>query len=448
VDADVLARDCRAWLDAAGLTDRVHFIGVVEDADLYARHMAGADLYLMTSREDPYPSVVLDAMTVGLPVVGFEGAGGFCELLQQGAGVLVPMEDRHAMADAIAGVLQHAGRAASMGHTGQSIIDQRFDFDDYVHDVLGLLKLARPRVSVVVPNFNYARYLPQRISSIASQTARPFEIIFLDDRSTDDSVAVASELLQACGVPYRIVANDVNAGCYAQWLTGLTLARGELVWIAEADDFCEPRFLETLTPLFDDPAVVLAYCQSRQVDGSGQPLRPDYRNYTDEISPTKWLRPYRRSGALEIADTLAVKNTIPNASAVVMRKPRLDGIRDRLLGLKNAGDWLTYVHVLESGSIAFSPEVLNAHRIHGHSVTKGGHAARLFGEILQVQEYIRARHELSQETRRKVELMRQFVFEYLGLASEQTPGYRDHALAGFLSQEPAPMHDALGAVTR
>lgn len=425
-DGSELAKDCKAWLRAAGVDERVHFAGLVQDPDRYLRLLAGADLYLMSSREDPFPSVVLDAMDVGLPVVGFAGAGGFGELLDSGVGVQVPFEDRTAMAAAVAGLIGDPVRASAMGATGQRLIASRFDFPDYVYDLLRLAGLPRHKISVVIPNYNYAHYLPGRLTTILAQTYRPYEIIFLDDHSSDTSVAVAESLLSGSGLPYRIIRNETNRGCYAQWLSGIEMARGDLVWIAEADDECEPTFLQELVAGFDNPDVVLSYAQSRKIDQDGQITSPNYLDYTNDLSKSKWGEAYCRAGVSEIGDTLAIKNTIPNASAVLMKKPDLSGIKSRLLQLRNAGDWLTYVHILESGSIAFTPKVLNSHRVHLGGVTRGGNALRHMSEIIQVQEYVRSRHVLAQETLERIERMRQFTYEYLGLAVDGPKAYRDH----------------------
>lgn len=422
-DKDV-ARDCKAWLDAIRLAGRVHFLGLIRDADTYLSHIAGGDVFMMTSREDPFPSVVLDALAVGMPVVGFVGAGGFAELLARGAGVLVPYEDRSAMAKALMSLLLDGEHRRSMGKVGRSLIDREFQFLDYVYDLLRLAGVFRPKVSVVIPNYNYAQYLPARIASVTKQTYRPYEIVFLDDHSADDSLDVARRLLKDCVIPYRIMANERNAGCYAQWLAGIAQCGGDLVWIAEADDECEPTMLERLVPAFQDEQVVLAYCQSRRIDGEGKVIMPDYLDHSDAISATRWRHAYVRPGADEIRDTLAIKNTIPNASAVLMRKPSLNALKGRLVQHRNAGDWLTYAHVLERGSIAFCPEVLNSHRVHGRGLTQAGDAARHFAEIVAVQEYIRERHALADETLAKVEDMRQRTYRHLGLEAAFGPDYR------------------------
>jgi len=125
------------------------------------------------------------------------------------------------------------------------------------------------KVSVIIPNYNYGRYLPERLNSIICQTYRPFEIIFLDDNSKDDSVEVAKKILEASGIPHRIIRNSVNEGCFKQWSRGIHEAKGDLVWIAEADDSCDLKLLATLVAKFDDPKVGLAYCQSFE-NGSGR----------------------------------------------------------------------------------------------------------------------------------------------------------------------------------
>lgn len=425
-DTMALGQDCKAWVEAVGLDGNVHFKGVVRDPDAYLLHIAGANLYLMTSREDPFPSVILDAMEARVPVVGFTDAGGFTELLEAGAGVLVPFENREAMASVVNELLLDPARAARIGEYGQRIIDTHFRFLDYVHDLLAFVGCPRHRISVIVPNYNYARYLPSRLGTIIAQTCRPYEIIFLDDNSVDDSVAIAEAILSRSGLQYRVLVNDVNQGCYSQWLNGIEKAGGDLVWIAEADDESDASFLEELVKGFEDPDVVLAFSQSRQIDQDGNVIRGDYLDYTHDISPSKWRSAYRRAGRDEIRDALAIKNTIPNASGVLMKKPDLSGIRKQLLQLRNAGDWLSYVHILASGSIYFTPKVLNSHRVHQGGVTRGGNAVRHMSEIIQVQEHVRSLHELTEDTAAKIEAMRQLTYEYLGLNAGGMSSYRDH----------------------
>ena len=110
---------------------------------------------------------------------------------------------------------------------------------------LGNDAVRTPMVSVIVPNYNHAKYLPERLESVFSQSYADYEVILLDDGSTDGSAA----LLEACrSNPHvsHVELNLQNSGGhpFAQWEKGIRLAKGKYVWIAESDDRAEPTFLE------------------------------------------------------------------------------------------------------------------------------------------------------------------------------------------------------------
>ena len=112
--------------------------------------------------------------------------------------------------------------------------------DEMSHRTPGPDGERQPRVSVIVPSYNHARFLRQRIESILGQSFRDFELILLDDCSTDDSVSILREYESHARLS-ALVVNAQNSGSpMAQWKRGLDLAAGELIWIAESDDWAEP----------------------------------------------------------------------------------------------------------------------------------------------------------------------------------------------------------------
>src|ERR1700722_2974587 len=102
-----------------------------------------------------------------------------------------------------------------------------------------------PKVSVIIPNYNHAPYLRQRIDTVLGQTLQDFELILMDDCSTDDSRSIIAEYANDPRI--RIELNKKNSGgTFKQWKKGIALAQGEYVWIAESDDYSDRRFLEKL----------------------------------------------------------------------------------------------------------------------------------------------------------------------------------------------------------
>ena len=418
----------------SGFGKRFHFAGLTSDTDVY---YAGADVYALTSREDPFPSVVMESLQVGVPVVGFQGAGGFTELLAQGGGCLVPMADVTALTDAVAELLGHERLARSLGDKGQALVGANHSFRSYLFDLLDLVGAPLPKVSVIVPNYNYVNYIESRINSILDQRVPFYELIVLDDASTDGSVAVIERLAAERGVHLRVVRNEANSGSvFKQWEKGVEFARGDYIWIAEADDLAEPEFLSALLGDMLDPSVVMAYCESKQIDSSGTVLTESYRDYTKDISTHRWMSSYRQPGHVEIEQHLAIKNTIPNVSAVVFRRSALRAAiaRERhLIGsFRVAGDWIIYLATLEAGDIVYLDKALNLHRRHTSSVTSGGDHGSHMLEILRVQKLVQQRYPVPGDVIRKAEAYAKILYGYFGLSATQvaelTARLRDEVL--------------------
>ena len=281
------------------------------------------------------------------------------------------------MAAAIRDLLGDGPRRRAMGRRGRARIRERFTWDRFMEEFLDVLQTnfhfrpsQRLKVSVIVPNYRHEAYLEERLQSIFDQTLPPHEIIVLDDASPDDSVALARGLSRHSPVPVQIVVNEKNCGStFLQWMRGLSLAAGDLVWIAESDDSAHPLFLERLVPEFFDPEVALAYCQSALVGPHGERLADDFLAHTDDICATHWRGRFSSGADHEVELSLSQKNTIPNASAVVFRRPLHLDFADELKKLKFAGDWLFYAMVIRGRKVNYIPEVLNFYRRHESTVT-------------------------------------------------------------------------------
>lgn len=230
-----------------------------------------------------------------------------------------------------------------------------------------------PKVSIIIPNFNHAPFLVQRLHSVFNQTYQNFEVILLDDCSTDNSRNILSQYTQHPKVSH-CVYNDVNTGnTFVQWNTGIELAKGDYIWIAESDDFCELNFLEELIqPVLQNPEIKLVYCQSNRVDQTGK-ITGSWLNHTDDLDAALFLTNFVMDGNQFIERFLIYKNVIPNASGVLFQKARAVEIGELDIDpvLKTCGDWLFYLKMTTNKKVAFVHKSLNNFRYHPESVIAG-----------------------------------------------------------------------------
>jgi glycosyltransferase involved in cell wall biosynthesis len=251
----------------------------------------------------------------------------------------------------------------------------------------------KPRISAVIPNYNYEHYIEERLETILNQTYPPSEIIFLDDFSKDNSINRAKEILERQArdqtpIPYRIVSNKKNLGVYSQWLKAIELAQEEWIWIAEADDTSHPKFLETLIEKIEC-STSLVYCQSRKIDEHGNEISPNNLAHTNDISTTKWISDYNENGVYEVVSSLAYRNSIPNTSSAIFRKSSALGISKQLTSFRFCGDWFFYAYLLAKGDIGYSRHPYNNFRRHDGGVTRqqSKKPAYLI-ELSRIREYI------------------------------------------------------------
>ncbi len=245
-----------------------------------------------------------------------------------------------------------------------------------------------PTVSIIVPNYNYAKYLDLRIKSILYQTYRDFELILLDDCSTDNSREILESYRDNPHITH-IVFNEKNTGSpFLQWMKGIKLAKGKYVWIAEADDMSNPGFLETsLKKLNANPDAVATVAGSIHIDSSGNAL-PRHANYWERRGMDKYRLPESRSfnGRFYAIHKLFWACCIQNTSATVFRRENaLKLANSPFLSMRNSGDWLFWAQMAAQGDIIEIYRNLNCFRQHDSKATeKGKRSGRIIEEDIEV----------------------------------------------------------------
>lgn len=223
-------------------------------------------------------------------------------------------------------------------------------------------------VSVIIPSYNHAQYLAERIESILNQTYADFEIILLDDLSPDNTAEILEKYKSHPKVSHCVI-NEKNSGStFFQWNKGMELAKGDLIWIAESDDVADPHFLEKLVPQFDkNQNLVLAYCQSYRMNANGI-VTGSWKDCTDHIDPALFQSDFEISGLEYFERFLKTGNSIPNASGVIFKKQTYFDVGKANSRLKFIGDWDIWSKIVTQGDIFFTHECLNYFRYHDTSV--------------------------------------------------------------------------------
>jgi len=238
-------------------------------------------------------------------------------------------------------------------------------------------------VSVIIPNYNHARYLRQRIDSVLGQTYQDFEVIVLDDGSTDESRSIIREYGNDSRL--KIKFNDKNSGStFKQWNKGVRLARGKYVWIAESDDYADKHLLERLVPRLDaEPTTVLVYCRSWRISADG-----NTNGFVDSSLPNldqaRWTADFVVDGREECRKYLVQCNTVPNASAVLFRRDVYERVGGADENLRLCSDWKLWSSMALAGRIAYVAQPLNYFRFHDLSVRVQVQRPEVMVEYLEV----------------------------------------------------------------
>ena len=221
----------------------------------------------------------------------------------------------------------------------------------------------RPTVSVIVPNYNHGKYLRKRINSILEQTFNDFELIILDDASTDESEEIIASY--AIGsAPIRFIPSNRNSGTpFRQWKKGIDLAKGKYVWFAESDDYNDKCFLEKLVPILDNNDTVgFVFANSYLIDQENE-VHGNTMEWKEVISEKKFQLPYIGSGTEELP-YLMQYCYISNSSASVIRLDALKQVDwEDVFKYRFRGDWLVYSTIATKWQVAYLPEILNYYRI-------------------------------------------------------------------------------------
>jgi alpha-1,3-rhamnosyltransferase len=211
-----------------------------------------------------------------------------------------------------------------------------------------------PRVSVVVPSHNHARFVEKALRSIFGQTLLPAELLVIDDGSTDESQRAIERALKDCPFPCELIARG-NRGLCKTLNEGLAKTRGEYFAYLASDDLWLPEFLATRVSLLQErPRAVLAYGHAFLIDEGDQVIdcTRDWANYADG----------------DARAMLLLQNVAPMSPTVVYDRAALEHYRwNEQARLE---DYELFLRLSAEGDFAFDPRVLSAWRRHGSNTSR------------------------------------------------------------------------------
>jgi glycosyltransferase involved in cell wall biosynthesis len=236
-------------------------------------------------------------------------------------------------------------------------------------------------VSIIVPNYNHAKFLSLRLDSIFNQTFQDYEVILLDDASTDGSIEILNKYSNHEKVTHFVVNEENSGSPFTQWRKGIELAKGELIWIAESDDYAEYNFLETFVKYFiSDVNLGIAFTRSIMVDDKDIIIGhsnsgPEYAIFEQD---------FNLSGKQLIQDYLRFGNCIWNVSSGLIRKNKIQ-LNGNWTSMRYSGDWYFYLSIFRESNVVYQSEPKSYFR--RYSKSHSWREANLKNEFKRINEF-------------------------------------------------------------
>ncbi|MBR1414175.1 MAG: glycosyltransferase [Bacilli bacterium] len=276
----------------------------------------------------------------------------------------------------------------------KSVIKKNIDIKDLINVAKKQSKMHdnKIKLTAIIPNYNYEKFMYQRVYSILNQDYKIDELIILDDCSKDNSRELIDCIVDNLKeyINIKKIYNEKNSGSpFKQWKKGFDNASGDYVWIAEADDYCENNMVSCLmNTIKRNNDIVLSYVDTAFVDEFGVVRVKSIKPEIDIQKTNHWNKDFINDGVDEIKNYCYLNCTIANVSSVIFKNGDYDQYFKISSEFKQAGDWLFYVNVIKNGNISFINKPLNYYRVHGNNVTSTTKKEMHLEEIKKIHKII------------------------------------------------------------
>ncbi len=242
----------------------------------------------------------------------------------------------------------------------------------------------KPHISVCIPTYNGSRYLRKCLDSVIAQTFTDFEVLIVDDRSSDKTVNIAKEYA-AKDRRIQVIVNERNLGLVGNWNRCVELARGEWIKFVFQDDLIEPTCLERLLAA-SKPEIPIIFCRRQFIFAEDTP--PFNRSYhqsalalldrlfaeVTEFSASQ----YTRAVIEQIAAKGVHINFVGEPIAVMLHRSVFNRFGNFNAYLIHSCDFEFWTRVASNTGIIYVPETLATFRVHGESTSAANQGSRYY----------------------------------------------------------------------
>ena len=293
----------------------------------------------------------------------------------------------------------------------------------------------QPVISVIIPTWNAADFLPATLESVLAQTWPSVEIVVVDDGSTD----ATAELLAGYGARIKVVALANSGGPSRPRNQGVQHSEGEFIAFFDSDDLMEPEKLSCAMEVFAAHPEVDFFCSNfRSIDINGEVLKNDYLSEYSVFR--KDLRPANLADVGLMPGESAFRNLLRTnfvgTSSVVCRRHRLVEAGPFIEEMKNSDDVEMWRRLAHRGcTFAFMNRVLHSYRITPGGITARG-GGRFPAMVMGLERHLpncsreEDRHQI-QDQIRKLHLGRAWYLRRAGDYSEAIESYKTGLAMGW-----------------
>jgi glycosyltransferase involved in cell wall biosynthesis len=297
-----------------------------------------------------------------------------------------------------------------------NVLDKKtYNLELLIKEAKKSIKKEQKSLSVIIPNYNYEKFLIQRIYSVLNQKYLFKELIILDDKSSDNSAVLINKIYNALKdyINIKVIINDENSGsAFKQWKKGIKLASSDYIWICEADDYANKNMLKNIYKYIDNNSdIQLAYVNTGFIDSKGFLIQRNVNNDIDLLKTGHWDNDYINDGIDEIQKYEYLNCTIANVSSMIFKNNDYSRILNKCINYKQAGDWLFYYELMKQGKVCFIAKTYSYYRMHGNNATSTNKKNIQFEEIKNIHKIILEEQKLDEKQLENIEKREKFLKE-------------------------------------